>query len=90
MGALWFRARDYGWSWTPVSTEGWLTVAIFLLAVLGGTLLFRYRLRAGANVRRATVLFILWLGRADGGIDNDCLVDRRGAALAVGLAGPVN
>lgn len=28
---LWFRAKTYGWGWTPVSWEGWLVVVVFVL-----------------------------------------------------------
>ena len=26
---LWFRAKTYGWGWTPCSWEGWLTLVLF-------------------------------------------------------------
>lgn len=28
---LWFRARAYGWGWTPCSWEGWTVLVAFLL-----------------------------------------------------------
>lgn len=28
---LWFRAKDYGWGWTPVSWEGWLLIIFYVL-----------------------------------------------------------
>ncbi|MEN9337738.1 MAG: hypothetical protein RIQ41_52 [Candidatus Parcubacteria bacterium] len=28
---LWFRAKTYGWGWTPCSWEGWLAILIFVL-----------------------------------------------------------
>ena len=31
---LWFKRRRYGWGWTPVTWQGWLTLAIFLIVVL--------------------------------------------------------
>jgi len=57
----WFRARSYGWGWTPVSVEGWLVVVIFLVAVLVSTFYFLYRIRAGADVRSAAILFLVWI-----------------------------
>jgi hypothetical protein len=27
---LWFRAKTYGWGWTPCSWEGWLVVLLFI------------------------------------------------------------
>jgi hypothetical protein len=59
MTLLWFKARSYGWGWTPVSVEGWLVVLVFLAVLLVSTGFFLYRLRAGADVRSATVLFLV-------------------------------
>lgn len=28
---LWFRAKNYGWGWTPSSWQGWLVLAIYAL-----------------------------------------------------------
>ncbi len=30
---LWFRAKTYGWGWTPSSWEGWLVIALYLFSV---------------------------------------------------------
>lgn len=30
---LWFKRRRYGYVWTPVTWQGWLTIAVFLVAV---------------------------------------------------------
>jgi ABC-type phosphate/phosphonate transport system permease subunit len=30
---LWFRAKKYGWGWTPVTWEGWLVVIIYVLFI---------------------------------------------------------
>lgn len=27
---LWFRAKRYGWGWTPCSWQGWLTLLIWV------------------------------------------------------------
>lgn len=32
----WFKRRRYGWGWIPVTWQGWLTVGIWLLLVIGG------------------------------------------------------
>jgi len=42
---LWFKAKKYGYGWYPVSKEGWAVVSLFIiaitiLAVIGGVLLF--------------------------------------------------
>jgi hypothetical protein len=28
---LWFKAKRYGWGWTPSSWQGWLVLAIFVM-----------------------------------------------------------
>lgn len=33
---LWFKAKTYGWGWTPVSWQGWLVVLISIAIVLLG------------------------------------------------------
>lgn len=30
---LWFKAKTYGWGWTPVTWQGWLILAIYLFCV---------------------------------------------------------
>lgn len=61
MTHLWFKARRYGWGWTPVSIEGWLVLIAFLVLVFVSAGFFVYRVRMGADVRYATILFVLWL-----------------------------
>ncbi|MDQ3244962.1 MAG: hypothetical protein M3P22_01255 [bacterium] len=36
---LWFKAKEYGWGWTPVSWEGWVVILIYLIIMIGA---FRY------------------------------------------------
>ncbi|MEK7584942.1 MAG: hypothetical protein AAB455_00250 [Patescibacteria group bacterium] len=31
---LWFKAKRYGWGWTPASAEGWLGLAIYLVVLI--------------------------------------------------------
>jgi hypothetical protein len=61
MTHLWFKARAFGWGWTPVSVEGWAVVIAFLALVLAGIGVFIYQLRAGADVRSANLLFLAWI-----------------------------
>lgn len=28
---LWFKAKTYGWGWTPCSIEGWICLLVFIL-----------------------------------------------------------
>lgn len=30
---LWFKAKMYGWGWTPISWEGWAVLALYITAV---------------------------------------------------------
>lgn len=32
---FWFKRRRYGYGWIPVTWQGWTTVGVFLLLVLG-------------------------------------------------------
>lgn len=58
---LWFKARGYGWGWTPVTVEGWIVVAAFLVLVLAGVAVLLWKLRAGADPGRAALVFALWI-----------------------------
>lgn len=32
---LWFKAKTYGYGWTPCSWEGWLTLALYIILSVG-------------------------------------------------------
>lgn len=32
---LWFKAKTFGYGWYPVSWEGWVTLLIYLVVVVG-------------------------------------------------------
>ncbi len=34
MKKYWFRAKSYGWGWTPSTWQGWLVIGIYLLAMI--------------------------------------------------------
>lgn len=34
MQKLWFKAKTYGWGWTPCSWEGWAVTALAILSIL--------------------------------------------------------
>ncbi len=34
-GPLWFRAKRYGWGWTPVTWQGWAVTMAYALVVAG-------------------------------------------------------
>jgi hypothetical protein len=34
---LWFRAKMFGWGWYPVSWEGWVVIALYVIAIFKNT-----------------------------------------------------
>lgn len=34
MQRLWFKAKQYGWGWYPVTWQGWLVTALFVGVLL--------------------------------------------------------
>ena len=61
MTNLWFRAKKYGWGWTPVRFEGWLVLAAFLAGVALDAAALIYRTQHGVPMFRALVAFYLCL-----------------------------
>jgi hypothetical protein len=47
MTHLWFRAKTYGWGWTPASVEGWLVLGLFLVGVAADVFVLKQRLPSG-------------------------------------------
>lgn len=31
----WFKRKLYGWGWTPARWQGWVVIAVYVLAILG-------------------------------------------------------
>lgn len=62
MDHLWFRAKTYGWGWTPASIEGWLVLAAFFVGVAIDIAVFVYRKQHGADPRSAMIGFLIWIG----------------------------
>ncbi len=31
---LWFKRKIYGWGWTPVKWQGWLTIILYIFIIL--------------------------------------------------------
>lgn len=41
---LWFKAKRFGWGWSPATPEGWAVTALFLAALIGSNVaLVRFR-----------------------------------------------
>jgi hypothetical protein len=68
MARLWFRAKRYGWGWTPASPEGWLVLGVFVAVVLASAALFVFRVRLGADLWLTTPVFVAWIVVLDAGL----------------------
>ncbi len=44
---LWFKARQYGWGWDPVSWQGWVVVLLFIGGFVWSAFSFVEKLDAG-------------------------------------------
>src|SRR3989344_8943214 len=51
----WFRARLYGWGWTPATWQGWLILLIYIVAVV----LFALTIDENSPPQEAVFTFIL-------------------------------
>jgi hypothetical protein len=58
---LWFRAKRYGWGWTPITIQGWLVLAAYVAAVTVDVVVLIHRVRADDNFQWALTTFCLWL-----------------------------
>ena len=58
---LWFRAKTYGWGWTPASIEGWLVLVAFLIGVGIDVAFLIYRQQHDGDQRAAMISFLVWL-----------------------------
>ena len=57
----WFQARRYGWGSTPVTVEGWIVTALFIVAADIDSLVLIHRLRTGGDGGEATITFLAYL-----------------------------
>lgn len=39
---MWFKAKDYGYGWYPVTWQGWVVLVIFLLMIVSNILRITY------------------------------------------------
>ncbi|OGJ01455.1 hypothetical protein A3G98_00890 [Candidatus Nomurabacteria bacterium RIFCSPLOWO2_12_FULL_37_8] len=51
----WFKAKLYGWGWTPATWQGWLVLAIWLVLVL----FFAFAIDEHSPTREIVLTFIL-------------------------------
>lgn len=52
---LWFKAKTYGWGWTPCSWEGWLITLLYIVLLV----LFGLTLDEASPVREVMFTFVL-------------------------------
>ncbi len=52
---LWFKAKHYGWGWSPSSWEGWLVTLVYLVFLFGDFVRID---RASSSVSDALSVFI--------------------------------
>ncbi len=36
---LWFKAKTYGWGWTPATWQGWLVLFVYIVIIVRFTLI---------------------------------------------------
>ena len=62
---FWFKAKTYGWGWTPATWQGWTVTIVYIAAVCGAAAVFvRHRSAAGwvayfSSIAIATVLLVI-------------------------------
>ena len=67
---FWFEKKKYGWGWTPISWEGWMTIAIF-----AGFNTWSYFELASSSTSFAGTMFVyvIWLGVSTFGLIKLCV-----------------
>lgn len=38
----WFKRKQYGWGWVPCSWEGWVTLLVYVVVMIG----YQYKIRS--------------------------------------------
>lgn len=51
----WFKRKLYGWGWTPVKWQGWLTIGVYIVLVLA----FALTIDESSPAREIVFTFIL-------------------------------
>ncbi len=51
----WFKAKLYGWGWTPVRWQGWAVIGVYILA----TILFSLTIDNNSPPREVMFTFVL-------------------------------
>ena len=59
---LWFKRRRYGWGWTPVTWQGWLSFALFLAVVISS--IFTLPMKPHEPTSGQIIVFLMCVGGA--------------------------
>jgi len=60
---LWFRAKRYGWGWTPSTWQGWLVIGVyFALAATGVAMVAHQMLTLQAHFAYIAILTLALTG----------------------------
>lgn len=62
---LWFKAKTYGYGWTPVTWQGWLVVGIYLVFVIWLSTIFAPGIEYFGLMLLATIVLI-WISAKKG------------------------
>lgn len=57
----WFKRRRYGYGWTPVTWQGWITFAIFLLVIVVSALIILPSKPAQPTTAKLVIFFLFVL-----------------------------
>ena len=55
MQRLWFKAKTYGWGWTPCTWQGWAVVGLFVGMTVYSSIVLE---RASASAEEALLAFL--------------------------------
>lgn len=54
----WFKRRRYGWGFTPVTWQGWLSLLVMILIAIGTSFILPYK-QQNPSANDLTVFFII-------------------------------
>lgn len=60
MQKIWFKAKTYGWGWTPATWQGWLILGIFILTYVISTVRFTHLIQSYTPTPLTFIIFIIW------------------------------
>lgn len=57
----WFKAKLYGWGWTPARWQGWVTLLVFIGGIFGGFYFFDKGSHSASDTLRPFLLYVFVL-----------------------------